>query len=561
MFRPSEPEILIVDDKPDKILALEAVLSELSPPVGIVRANSGREALRYLLNRKFAVILLDVNMPGMDGFETAALIRERPATENTPIIFITAFGDEPLMAKGYRLGAVDYIHTPVIPEVLQTKVQVFVELARQTEQIKQQARNLQHRAAQLSAMASQLAQAEQRERRRLARLLHDHLQQLLVAAKMRVTSLKFANSNPDSVADKLDDVERLISESISASRSLTVQLSPPVLYDAGLGAALIWLARRMKSEHGLEVIADIDESTEPVAEDIRVMLFQAARELLFNIIKHANATQANVTLRRCADDDSRICLLIEDNGAGFSADAIELASANGVHPSDSREHFGLFSIRERLALLDGSMEIANGENGGSRITLVAPTNHVGASEEASATPDLVEMIDDGASRESPPRSSLNATSAGPRGERGPANGERIRVVLADDHEILRKGIAMLLAQDAKLQVVGEASDGREALRLVEELQPDIVVMDVNMPVMSGIDATRQISAQFPEVAVIGLSMHDEEDLAKKMLVAGAALYLAKGGPGDTLLAAIRAHTRVREGAASPANGKGIARIG
>src|SRR5437868_993972 len=118
--------ILLVDDRPEKLLALEAVLEDLHQ--NVVRAYSGREALRALLNQDFAVILLDVNMPGLDGFETAALIRQRQSSEHIPIIFITAFADEMHVARGYSLGAVDYIAAPVVPEVLRTKVTVFVDL-------------------------------------------------------------------------------------------------------------------------------------------------------------------------------------------------------------------------------------------------------------------------------------------------------------------------------------------------------------------------------------------------------------------------------------------------
>lgn len=133
--------ILIVDDRPDKLLALEAVLSDLNQ--NLVRANSGKEALRHLLNKEFAVILLDVAMPGMDGFETASLIRKRLNSEHTPIIFVTSLNDsENHIAQGYSLGAVDYMLTPIIPEILRTKVSVFVELYKKTEQIKQQAARL-----------------------------------------------------------------------------------------------------------------------------------------------------------------------------------------------------------------------------------------------------------------------------------------------------------------------------------------------------------------------------------------------------------------------------------
>src|SRR5690348_7221474 len=133
--------ILLVDDRKDKLLALGAILAPLGQ--NIVEARSGKEALRLLLKNEFAVILMDVSMPTMDGFETAALIRKRPATEHTPIIFVTSIGNSPTqMYQGYSLGAVDYILTPIVPEALRAKVGVFVELWRKTEHIKQQAERL-----------------------------------------------------------------------------------------------------------------------------------------------------------------------------------------------------------------------------------------------------------------------------------------------------------------------------------------------------------------------------------------------------------------------------------
>src|SRR6185295_3849114 len=130
-------KILVVDDVPDKVLAIDAILESLGQT--IVKAYSGREALRCLLKDDFAVILLDVNMPEMDGFEAAALIRQRKRSEHTPIIFVTAFNDDVQMAKGYSLGAVDFISTPIDPEVLRTKVRVFVDLYQKTETIRHQA--------------------------------------------------------------------------------------------------------------------------------------------------------------------------------------------------------------------------------------------------------------------------------------------------------------------------------------------------------------------------------------------------------------------------------------
>lgn len=149
---PNKVSILIVDDRPEKLLALEAVLEDLGQE--IVRAYSGREALRHILRQEFAVILLDVNMPGMDGFETATLIRQRQSSQSIPIIFITAMSDEIHAEHGYRLGAVDYILAPVVPEVLRSKVAVFVDLLKKTRQVQRQAESLHRRAAQLQQLTA-----------------------------------------------------------------------------------------------------------------------------------------------------------------------------------------------------------------------------------------------------------------------------------------------------------------------------------------------------------------------------------------------------------------------
>jgi signal transduction histidine kinase/DNA-binding response OmpR family regulator len=155
-MKQDEPvNILVVDDQLDKLLALEASLEDLGQR--IITANSGRDALRQLLERDFAVILLDVNMPDMDGFETAALIRQHPRCAHTPIIFVTAYSDDLLVNHGYSLGAVDFVLSPVMPEVLRTKVGVFVELFKKTEQIKKSAE------AQIALVREQAARAAAEE--------------------------------------------------------------------------------------------------------------------------------------------------------------------------------------------------------------------------------------------------------------------------------------------------------------------------------------------------------------------------------------------------------------
>ena len=137
MTNEEKVNILVVDDLPEKLLVIETILEELGQ--NVVTALSGREALRHLLDGEFAVVLLDVHMPDIDGLETAALIRSRKQSAHTPIIFITALNDEVHTARGYALGAVDYIFSPVVPEILRTKVGVFVDLYKKTRQVERQA--------------------------------------------------------------------------------------------------------------------------------------------------------------------------------------------------------------------------------------------------------------------------------------------------------------------------------------------------------------------------------------------------------------------------------------
>lgn len=186
--------ILLVDDRADKLLAHETVLAELNQ--NLVRARSGTEALRCLLKQDFAVILLDVNMPGMDGFETAALIRQRPRSETTPIIFISAVNDtENHVSRGYSLGAVDYILTPVVPEILRAKINVFVDLYKKTQQIRRQA---DERAQYIREQAAR-AEAERRQER-LA-FMAEASRVLATSLELRETFQNLANLVVPKLAD------------------------------------------------------------------------------------------------------------------------------------------------------------------------------------------------------------------------------------------------------------------------------------------------------------------------------------------------------------------------
>src|ERR1700686_815702 len=163
--------ILLVDDRPDKLMALETILAGLGQ--NLVLARSGTEALRHLLQGEFVLIVLDVNMPGMDGFETASLIGQRSNSEVTPIIFISAINySEVHLSRGYALGAVDYISAPIVPEILRAKVSFFIELHRKTEQLKRQA-EMQAQLVQEQAARAEAEAANKAKDRFIAMLSHE----------------------------------------------------------------------------------------------------------------------------------------------------------------------------------------------------------------------------------------------------------------------------------------------------------------------------------------------------------------------------------------------------
>lgn len=228
------------------------------------------------------------------------------------------------------------------------------------EALMQRTHEAEHRTEQLRLLAAQFTQIENRERRRLAVLLHDHLQQLLVGSRMKIGLLR-QQVKTLPVSSSLAEAAEMIDEAIAVSRSLSVELSPPILYEAGLSAGLDWLAEQMEIKHGLHVDVEVDD--EPDDKDIRIFLFQCIRELLFNVVKHSKTLKAGVAVRRL--DDDLIQITVSDEGVGFDPSVLSRLWAMG-------ESFGLHSIRERLNLLGGSMEIASEPGRGTKATLVAP---------------------------------------------------------------------------------------------------------------------------------------------------------------------------------------------
>ena len=228
--------------------------------------------------------------------------------------------------------------------------------------------NLAERAVQLRALAGEITLSAQRERRRLARILHDHLQQLLVGAKFRTAIV--ARMGDDLIEQAATEIERLLEESIAASRSLTAELSPPILQESGLTTGLSWLARWMADRHGLRVDLSIDDDLPGVLEDVRVLLFESVRELLFNAVKHAHVASVAVNVRRVTE--SAIQIVVSDAGPGFDPATLKKAGEIGGG-------FGLFGIREQLELMGGRIDIDSAPGKGSRFTLTAPLEKIARS--------------------------------------------------------------------------------------------------------------------------------------------------------------------------------------
>jgi PAS domain S-box-containing protein len=389
--------------------------------------------------------------------------------------------------------------------------------------------------ARLRALATELNLAEQRERRRLATELHDHLQQTLVLGKLKLGQGKRLAQTMPAFADVIKRVDEVLSEALQYTRSLVADLSPPVLRDHGLSAGLQWLGEYMqKHDMAVRVIVPGQEAPK-LPEDQVVLLFQSVRELLMNSWKHAGTGQATVTLEQ---HDDQLRITVRDEGAGFEP-ATTVAVVHSPKGGLSSK-FGLFSIRERMKALGGLFEIESAPAHGTTATLILPVAARAegdvASDERSGSDEVLFVR---AMQSSP---STFPTEEIPLSEQP----SRTRVLLVDDHAMMRQGLRSVLECYADLEVVGEAWNGEEAVKLVECLRPAVVIMDINMPKMNGIEATAEIKTRYPDITVIGLSVNAGGENQEAMLHAGASLLLTKEAAVEQLYGAIQERMQERE---------------
>ncbi|HSO18476.1 MAG TPA: response regulator [Desulfosarcina sp.] len=373
------------------------------------------------------------------------------------------------------------------------------------QQVAERTQLAETRAKQLQALAVELIQTEERERRRMADLLHDDVQQVLACARLQLQTARENRSDPTMLAA----VEEMLEESIGKVRRLSHELSPSILQHLDIAAGLQWVAEQMRAQFGLDVRIESAGSRQIDGDLLKVFLMRAVRELLFNVVKHAGVDSAAV---RLAESDGGLSVAVVDRGRGVDPGILDTCTpAAGM---------GLLSLRERARHIGGDLVVESGHGRGSRFTLTLPCR-LNRSEPPAA-----------------PQAPLVCDAPGAKAAADDAPGETIRVLLADDHQVLRHAFAELIARQPNIEVVGEAADGREAVEQVGRLNPDVVIMDVSMPVMDGIEATRHIKAAYDRVRVIGLSMHEEAQLIQMMIEEGMETVVSKTASIQELLAAI-----------------------
>jgi PAS domain S-box-containing protein len=361
---------------------------------------------------------------------------------------------------------------------------------------------LEQRTAQLQRMASQLTLAEQHAREQLAKTLHDGLQQQLTVAAMTLESIERRASMARPSIDQVHEAQAQLADAIVTARSLSVELYPPVLHAEGLPAAVRWLADWHRTKYGLDVRVTADPLANATRRDMRILLFESVRELLFNVVKHAHVQQVAVNL--AIDEHDALSITVTDEGIGFDETRLRDRTKSGD------AGWGLLSIRERLTLLGGRFEIHSRPGEGAQFHLTAPQR--GADLIIDTEPPTVSLASAPMCADAAAVPSLRA----------------LRILIADDHAGVRIALRRTLQAYPEFDIVGDAADGVEALREARVLQPDVILMDISMPRMDGVEATRRLHAEFPDMQILGLSMYAGADGGRAIQEAGAVGFYQKG---------------------------------
>ncbi len=348
-----QARILVVDDKLANRLVLEGMLR----PEGffLESAASGPEALAMVAEHAPDLILLDVLMPGMDGYQVVGAIKANPATRNIPIIIITALDDRAARMLGLNAGAEDFLAKPVDRAELCVRVRNLLRLSRTAELVESE-RLLRASTEQLRQLAAHLLSVREEERARISREVHDELGQSLTAVKMDLAWLEFRMPREGGMLERIRATRKLADSIIQSIRRISTELRPAVL-DIGLADAVEWQVQEFEARSGIPCTVRL-LTREAVTANASTALFRILQETLTNVARHAEATRAEVVLQK---QGNRLVLLIHDNGRGFDQ----------ANPAPSKS-LGLLGMRERAAILGGRVDISSAPGQGTTVTAWIP---------------------------------------------------------------------------------------------------------------------------------------------------------------------------------------------
>jgi PAS domain S-box-containing protein len=369
----------------------------------------------------------------------------------------------------------------------------------------------------LRNLSGRLLRLQDEERRRISRDLHD-----VTGQKLALLSMDLSSIVKHKDISKNEEVNRLLTESVSLSndvnkeiRTLSYLLHPPLLDELGLSSAVEWFSQGFENRTGIRVGVDIPSGFMRLAPDAEVALFRIVQESLANVHRYSGSATAYV---RARSDGGEVRLEIGDFGKGIHSE-----SSKTEGPSLAPLGVGIQGMKERVRQLSGTLEITSRPGRGTLVTAILPVSNR-RSEVVYAEPD--------ASIQEVPMVSEPSVSE-------PSVTWRKRILIADDHDVLRRGIRTMLESDPELEVCGEAVDGKDALEKTLAQTPDLVILDINMPVMNGLDVLRQIVRHRPQTKVLAFSVHDSKQIVDEILAAGAHSYLSKATAGQHLVHEVR----------------------
>jgi two-component system NarL family sensor kinase len=374
----------------------------------------------------------------------------------------------------------------------------------------------------LRNLSGRLLRLQDEERRRISRDLHD-----VTGQKLALLSMDLSSILKNREKAKTEEIDRLLQESIGLSndvnkeiRTLSYLLHPPLLDELGLPSAVEWFAQGFENRTGIRVAVDVPGNFVRLAPDAEVALFRIVQESLANVHRYSGSATAYV---RARSDGGEVRLEIGDFGKGIGQES-KMPKNYGLAPLG----VGIQGMKERVRQLSGTLEITSPPGKGTLITAILPiSNRRLDSSEPYARSDI-HMI--------PPNSTELPVES---------NGHRKRILIADDHDVLRRGIRTMLESDPTLEVCGEAVDGKDALEKTLAQAPDLVILDINMPIMNGMDVLRQIVLHRPRTKVLAFSVHDSKQIVEEILAAGANSYLSKATAGQNLMHEVHALLNAR----------------